>query len=165
MKYTITTNIYNILYEDDFRCEIFEEKSDLEALLRIEQIYSYGQSKDEDISKYSVGKVRKMIEVNNGDETDFVISVVNLTTEEIIFSTRRLNELPLERGRNLGHSEYKCSKCGKVLSKWYWYVTEANDEEGHRWRGFCDECWNKVGKMEDRDIYNTFNTCECITDK
>jgi hypothetical protein len=54
----------------------------------------------------------------------------------------------LEQAKNMGYGEYHCSRCGCVLDGGYCFVGDTEDEEGHEWRGFCDDCWDIVKVLD-----------------
>lgn len=62
-------------------------------------------------------------------------------------------EKELERGANKMYGDYVCSKCGKPLMGWVNFVGEVEDDEGHYWRTFCNDCWPGIEHMSDAEIY------------
>lgn len=90
MKYAVTFAGYDRYSEGSFGCEIIEAESDVEALVQIEEKHGYGNYADEiedgkSINLITVEEIKEYIESDNGDGTDFIISIINLSTEEIIF--------------------------------------------------------------------------------
>lgn len=56
--------------------------------------------------------------------------------------------------------EYACSRCNKSLDGPVHVVSEEGDDEGHRWRTFCTECWDELDSDDSvytlKDLYNMY---------
>ena len=71
------------------------------------------------------------------------------------------------RGTNIDYGNYCCSKCKQPLTpkgfgRRYHVVGEEEDVDGHRWRGFCDECWDDVKNLSNVVIMLAFPAAPCI---
>lgn len=85
---------YAVSYEGYFRpsgVEIIECETDVEALVQIEEVCGYGKFSGEiedegrTLESITIEEITEYLNCNNGDGSDFIISVINLSTQEILF--------------------------------------------------------------------------------
>ena len=85
---------YAVSYEGYMRpsgAEIIECKTDIEALIQIEDKYGYGRFQGEidegerTLESITIQEIKEYLDCNNGDGSDLIVSVINLSTQEIIF--------------------------------------------------------------------------------
>lgn len=71
--------------------KVIECDTDVEALVQIEEILGYGkfageiEDDERTLESTTVQEIKKYLESNNGDGSDLIISIINLSTQEIIF--------------------------------------------------------------------------------
>ena len=84
---------YAVSYEGYMRpsgAEIVECKTDIEALIQIEDEYGYGRFSGEieegrTLDSITLQEIKEYLDCNNGDGSDLIVSIINLSTQEIIF--------------------------------------------------------------------------------
>ena len=85
---------YAVSYEGYFKpsgAKIIECETDVEALVQIEEICGYGKFQGEideeerTLESTTIQEIKEYLSSNNGDGSDLIISVINLSTQEIIF--------------------------------------------------------------------------------
>lgn len=90
MKYAVTFNIYDRYSMGECGCEFITSESDVKALIKIEKDHGdghYANIIDEgtSIDTISLNEIEEYLDSNNGDGCDFIISVINMSTQKIIF--------------------------------------------------------------------------------
>ena len=92
MKYAVSFMTYERYGKSKNCCEIIEASSDKECLVLAEDNFGYGkfygeiEAGERTLDSISLKEVKEYLESNNGDGCEYIISVINLTTGEIIFS-------------------------------------------------------------------------------
>lgn len=85
---------YVVSYEGYMKpsgAEIIECNTDVEALVQIEEMCGYGSFSGEieegerTLESITVQEIIEYLNRNNGDGSDLIISIINLSTQEIIF--------------------------------------------------------------------------------
>lgn len=92
MEYAVSFMTYERYGQSKGCFEVIEASSDKEALMLAEEKFGYGKFYGEidegerTLDSISLKEVKEYLESNNGDGCEYIISVTNLTTGEIIFS-------------------------------------------------------------------------------
>ena len=92
MEYSVSFMTYERYGQSKGCFEVIEASSDKEGLMLAEEKFGYGKFYGEidegerTLDSISLKEVKEYLESNNGDGCEYIISVTNLTTGEIIFS-------------------------------------------------------------------------------
>lgn len=92
MKYAVSFMTYERYGGSEGCCKVIEASSDKEGLMLAEDNFGYGkfygeiEEGERTLDSISLKEVKEYLESNNGDGCEYIISVINLTTGEIIFS-------------------------------------------------------------------------------
>ena len=92
MEYSVLFMTYERYGKSQGCFEVIEASSDKEGLMLAEEKFGYGKFYGEidegerTLDSISLKEVKEYLESNNGDGCEYIISVINLTTGEIIFS-------------------------------------------------------------------------------
>ena len=92
MEYAVSFMTYERYGQSKGCFEVIEASSDKEGLIAAEEKFGYGKFYGEidegerTLDSISLKEVKEYLESNNGDGCEYIISVTNLTTGEIIFS-------------------------------------------------------------------------------
>ena len=92
MEYAVFFMTYERYGTSQGRFEVIEASSDKEGLILAEYNFGYGkfygeiEEGERTLDSISLKEVKEYLESNNGDGCEYIISVINLTTGEIIFS-------------------------------------------------------------------------------
>lgn len=92
MEYSVSFMTYERYGQSKGCFEVIEASSDKECLILAEEKFGYGKFYGEidegerTLDSISLEEVKEYLESNNGDGCEYIISVTNLTTGEIIFS-------------------------------------------------------------------------------
>ena len=92
MKYAVSFMTYERYGGRESGCMVIEASSDKEGLMLVEDYFGYGkffgemEDGERTLDSTSIEEVKEYLESNNGDGCEYIISVINLTTGEIIFS-------------------------------------------------------------------------------
>lgn len=92
MKYAVSFMTYERYGGSEGCCIVIEASSDKEGLMLAEYNFGYGKFYIEidegkrTLDSISLEEVKEYLKSNNGDGCEYIISVINLTTGEIIFS-------------------------------------------------------------------------------
>lgn len=92
MEYAVSFMTYERYGQSKGCFEVIEASSDKEGLMLAEEKFGYGKFYGEidegerTLDSISLEEVKEYLESNNGDGCEYIISVTNLTTGEIIFS-------------------------------------------------------------------------------
>ena len=92
MEYAVSFMTYERYGQSKGCFEVIEASSDKEGLMLAEEKFGYGKFYGEidegerTLDSISLKEVKEYLESNNGDGCEYIISVTNLTTGEIIFS-------------------------------------------------------------------------------
>ena len=91
MEYAVSFMTYERYGGSEGCCKVIEASSDKEGLMLAEDKFGYGKFYTEieegrTLDSISLEEVKEYLESSNGDGCEYIISVINLTTGEIIFS-------------------------------------------------------------------------------
>ena len=92
MEYSVSFMTYERYGQSKGCFEVIEASSDKEGLMLAEEKFGYGKFYGEidegerTLDSISLKEVKEYLESNNGDGCEYIISITNLTTGEIIFS-------------------------------------------------------------------------------
>ena len=92
MEYSVSFMTYERYGQSKGCFEVIEASSDKEGLMLAEEKFGYGKFYGEidegerTLDSISLKEVKEYLESNNGDGCEYIISIINLTTGEIIFS-------------------------------------------------------------------------------
>ena len=92
MKYAVSFMKYGRYEGSEGCCAVIQASSDKEGLMLAEDNFGYGkfygeiEEGERTLDSISLKEVKEYLESNNGDGCEYIISVTNLTTGEIIFS-------------------------------------------------------------------------------
>ena len=92
MKYAVSFMTYEIYEGSHGGCIVIEAPSDKEGLMLVEDYFGYGKFFMEmeygkrTLDSISIEEVKEYLKSSNGDGCEYIVSVINLTTGEIIFS-------------------------------------------------------------------------------
>lgn len=85
---------YAVSYEGYFKpsgAKIIECETDVEAFVQIEEICGYGKFSGEiedgerTLESTTLQEITEYLSSNNGDGSNFIVSIINLSTQEILF--------------------------------------------------------------------------------
>lgn len=92
MKYAVSFVTYERYGGGQGGCMVIEAPSDKECLMLVEDHFGYGkffmemEDGERTLDSISIEEVKEYLKCSNGDGCDCIISIINLTTGEIIFS-------------------------------------------------------------------------------
>lgn len=94
---------------------------------------------------------------------NYECTVKRLASDTTGASEMDAKEVPkdLERFSQRMYGDYTCScGCGKSLVGKCYGVGEESDDEGYRWRCFTADCWERVSKKTDAEIWLTYREAQ-----
>jgi len=92
MKYAVSFMTYERYGGREGGCIVIEASSDKEGLMLAEDYFGYGkffmemEDGERTLDSIPIEEVKEYIKSSNGYGCDYIVSVINLTTGEIIFS-------------------------------------------------------------------------------
>ncbi len=92
MKYAVSFMTYERYEGSHGGCIVIKASSDKECLMLVEDYFGYGkffmemEYGERTLDSISIEEVKEYLKSSNGDGCDYIVSVINLTTGEIIFS-------------------------------------------------------------------------------
>lgn len=92
MKYAVSFMTYERYGGSKGCCKVIEASSDKEGLMLVEDYFGYGkffreiEKGERTFDSISIEEVKEYLKNSNGDGCEYIVSVINLTTGEIIFS-------------------------------------------------------------------------------